>query len=158
MIYYISTIFLLIAAGAAAYFYIKSRVNRLFHDFFDAPNAETPSQFGKMLDNAAQLFASRLMQSLRAQLANMNSITTRQAGAVQNNAIVAGLADNPLIGGAMGIPGIEKMIKKNPLLGLAAQYLVGKMGNQTTPKGTEPQGTGAGYSGNGHGSADPFSL
>jgi hypothetical protein len=155
MIYWFFTWILLISAPILAFFYLKSKAIGAYHDFFDAPDKETPSPFGAILDSAAQLFAARLMQSLRAQLANMNSITTRQTNAVRGDALLGDLANSGIGGALASIPGVEKMIRKNPLLGLAAQFVVGKMAIGQTPKQPEPQGAGAGFSGNGHGLVDP---
>lgn len=169
MIYIFFAVILLILEPILLFFYIKYRAMRAYHEFFDTPNDKTPSQFATILDTGAQLFAARLMQSLRAQLANMNSITTRQANAAAGEGMIEGLAGSGGIAGALtSIPGVEKMIRKNPLLGLAAQFVLSKMGNtqanseQADKTRTQPQGTGAewvnGQWVNGHAAVDPFAL
>jgi hypothetical protein len=95
--------------------------------YFESPGDGKPSQFATFVDLVAQNFSSRFMQSARAQIANMSSIDKRQGDKIE----AAGLAES-LPGALAGIPGVGKMMQKNPLLGLAAQYLASRMGNQAS--------------------------
>jgi len=109
-----------------AYRWLKNKQNEvidLAKAYFESPGDDRPSQFALFLDLAAQNFSSRLMQSARAQLANMASIDTRQNKKLEADGMAAGLP------GAIGaIPGIGRMMQKNPLLYFGAQYLASKMG------------------------------
>lgn len=110
----------------------KTALLDLAKAYFESPGDNKPSQFGQFVDLTAQTFASRIMQSARAQLANMSSLNTRQGKSIEAHAIEDGLP------GALGaIPGIGKMIQKNPILGLAAQFVASKLSGVTVEKGPE---------------------
>jgi len=120
----------------AGLFYLKrSSINYIedvkqqLRDFYTSPGEGKPSQFEVIVDEISQRLASRIMQSARLQLQNMASIDSRQNSKLEAEALQSGLP-----AGLSAIPGIGRMIQKNPIVGLAAQYLVGKMGGgQTAP-------------------------
>jgi len=122
----------------------KQAVLDLARSYFEA-NGDTPSQFGAAVDLIAQNFARRMMQSLRAELMNMQSLNTRQSKAIAGQMAVDRLASMGGVGEAtVAIPGVEKMIKKNPMLQLLAAFLANKMtGAPAQMTGAPAQMTGA---------------
>jgi hypothetical protein len=118
--------------------------------YFEPQSPEEQSQFGAFVDLTAQTFARRLVQSARASLANLSSIDTRQNDKLGNIAL-----DGGDITAAASSLGIGKMMRKNPLLGLAAQYLMGKiMPQNNTPTPTEVGAMAASR----NGESNPFVL
>jgi hypothetical protein len=103
----------------------RGEFNAWLAEYLNPPAEGQPSKFGILVDAMATIFASRLMTSLRAQLNNLSSLATRQEKALEGEAIGAALP-----GIAASIPGIGRMIQKNPLLGLAAQYLMSQKSNK----------------------------
>jgi hypothetical protein len=131
-----------------AYRWLKRKQNDVIdaaRAYFESPGDDKPSQFGMFVDILADKFASNLMRSARAQLANMASITPRQIKGLESESI-----QESLPGVLANVPGVGRMIQKNPLLGLAAQYLISKMPGQT-PRPVES------VAGNNHHS-DPFRV
>lgn len=124
---------------------VRSEAVQLVTSFITPPAEGQPSQLGIYADSIAQIFASRLMQSARAQLSNMASINSRQ-----NAKLAAGEVASGLPGGLGMIPGVDKMIQKNPLVGLALQALGPKLfGGSSGP--SQEKATPAASPGNGSG-------
>jgi hypothetical protein len=129
VIYFVFTGILLILFQIAALFVIKKWIERqktaalsIAKGYFESPGDDKPSQFAQFIDLVAQNFSTRILQSARAQLANMSSIDKRQNSKLEADGIQAALP-----GAISAMPGIGRMIQKNPLLGIAAQYLASKI-------------------------------
>ena len=114
--------------------------------YFESPAENEPSQFSKFVDIVAQRFASQTVISLKAQLMNMQSLSIRQGNKLVAEKAVEGLPDL-----VQAIPGIERMIKKNPLLGIIGQFFMSKI---VGAAGVSPATVGS--PSNGH--ADVFNI
>ena len=120
-----------IAAGYLVKKYIeneKRKAQDLIKSYFLPPAEGEPSQFGAMVDLVAQTFASRIVTSVRASLANVASIQERQAAGIEGDIAVDLLEQaNPAIGLALNaFPSLKKRIKKNPnLVAMAANAIQG---------------------------------
>ncbi len=131
----------LLAGLTACFLFLRARVSNLqdaLAQFFDG-NDDKPSEFALATDKVAQVFASRLVQSLSAMLAGMKSGANKQIAAAEREEI---MAENPglqMLGSFM-----PKLGKLNPALLMGLSQILGKVvggkatavasGNGSSPK------------------------
>ena len=130
---------------------IRAYINRqkqaaidLFHAYTDQ-RGEEPSIFTGHVDQISARLAASIVRSVKAQLMNMSALNTKQGKQLEGEAAVAAVQG---IGGlgelAMGMPQVQQMVKKNPLLGILAQAVLSR-GSPTPQAQNQPA-----YSGNGN--------
>lgn len=124
--YLISVLGVAIFVGAAAFFAIslafsvqKRRIMRALRSYFEAPDQESPSQFGLLVEVIAQLFAQKLVSNLKNVIGGMNSADAKNAERAELSAIKQA---NPVLGNLDNL--LPKRWKKNAdLIKLAAAFL-----------------------------------
>jgi len=113
----------------------------LIRAYFEAPDAETPSEFAKMIDAAALVLAQRLVSSLKGTFMGVQSGARRGEDALQGDFLgdVATQA-NPTLGALLNsFPAVKRRLGKNPELIPAAMQLIGKL----FPGGSAQGGNGS---------------
>jgi hypothetical protein len=125
-------------AGLASRWYHRERqkivdeISEAIESFVKSPDADTPSPFAMLLDQAALLLAARLVQQLKAMMAGVES---GEAKGQQLAMIEQASEGNPLVALIAGIlpARIRNKLLKNPqMIGALARF--GGGGNhQSTP-------------------------
>jgi len=119
-----------------AYAFLKiSRVYKTFIEFITPAREGEPSALALTASNMADMLARALIAQVKGYLLGLQSGQARGENAEAFNTAVdvAGQA-NPLIGAVVNIPGVRKLLKKNPgLLDLAIQQFMKSRGPQSGP-------------------------
>jgi len=119
-----------------AYAFIKiSRVYRTIIEFITPPAPGEPSALAQTASNISDMVARALIAQVKGYLMGLQSGTVRaeNAEALDTALSVAGQA-NPLIGAVANIPGVKKLLRKNPgLLDLAIQQFLKSRGPSSVP-------------------------
>lgn len=127
------------------YGFVKiARVYRTIIDFITPPAPGEPSALAQTASNISDMLARALLAQAKGYLMGLQSGSVRaeNAEAVDTAISVAG-ASNPLIGAVANIPGVKKLLKKNPgLLDLAIQQFMRSRGPGSGP-GPGPSNNGS---------------
>jgi hypothetical protein len=94
----------------------KDQISQLATSYFTAPDENTPSEFARLVDNASQVLASRLVQTAKSTFMGLQSGQARLDQAVQGD-LVQDLASqaNPLVGAVLSsFPALRKRVAKSP--------------------------------------------
>jgi hypothetical protein len=113
--------------------------------YFEQQDEDTPSEFAKMIDSIAQVFASKVINSAKTTAMGLNSVASKNESRVDSALIqdVAGQA-NPLLGLLAGMPTIQKLLTKNPNVWPIVQ---GKLGDLLASKAGNSGSSSAGSQG-----------
>lgn len=117
-----------------------ARVYRTFIDYITPPGKDEPSALALTASNLSDLLARSLVAQVKAYLMGLQSGAVRADNkeALDTALEVAGTA-NPLIGAVANIPGVKKLLRKNPgLLDLAIQQFLKNRGPGSVPVGSPP--------------------
>jgi len=122
--------------------YVFVRVSRTikdkyqtFIDFITPPGKDEPSALALTVSNMSDVLARSLIAQVKGYLMGLQSGAVRgeNAEALETAIDVAGTA-NPLIGAVANIPGVKKLLRKNPgLLDLAIQQFMKSRGPGSGP-------------------------
>jgi len=113
---------------------IKDRY-QTFIEFITPPGKDEPSALALTVSNMSDVLARSLIAQVKGYLMGLQSGQVRgeNAEALETAIDVAGTA-NPLIGAVANIPGVKKLLRKNPgLLDLAIQQFMKSRGPGSGP-------------------------
>ncbi len=119
---------LVIISNVLMYLYVKKRLLNGMRSFFNAPNADTPSQFAETTGAIAQQFSQSMLNGFKATALGVARGEQKQSKAVDAALVKDAIAaNNPLIGMLMqSMPQLNKLTNKNPeLVAMAVQKLAG---------------------------------
>jgi len=152
----IGTFIAVTSALMIAIFLVRRSIINTTRAYFEPKTPGTPSEFGQALDNISQMFAARIMASLKATFMGVNSGLARGEKALEE-AAQTDLASqaSPLAGMAMRMPTVARLIRRNPgLLDLAMPFLSKMAAGSAT--GSSPGAVAPSAPGNG--SINTFEL
>jgi len=132
----------LVLIGIVLYAFLRiSRVYKTFIDFITPAREGEPSALALTASNMADMLARSLIAQVKAYLMGLQSGTVRADNAEAfNTAVEVAGSANPLIGAVVNIPGVKKLLKKNPgLLDLAIQQFMKSRGPGSVPSGPSAQ-------------------
>lgn len=101
-----------------------------FARFFNAPDAETASEFGLMVEGIAKIFANELAIKVKASMMGNASVQARNVKAIEGAlAMDAVESENPTLGKIMkALPNVADLVKKRPELAGLAQMVMSGIG------------------------------
>lgn len=98
--------------------------------YFEAPNAETPSQFALLTEVVSERFSQKMVASLKSSFMGMQSVDAKNVGRLESDLLQdVASQQNPALGAILGAyPAVARRLAKNPSLLPLVQNIMAKVG------------------------------